>query len=91
MQEVNVLKERGQAASKTGRFLMRSAHARLLSQFALGVSTIALVALPGVAAAQDTQTPDAAATVGNPGPSQTDPQAGAVPEGEAGDDIVITG
>lgn len=70
---------------------MRSAHARLLSQFALGVSTIALVALPGVAAAQDTQTPDAAATVGNPGPSQTDPQAGAVPEGEAGDDIVITG
>ncbi|MGP7796976.1 TonB-dependent receptor [Sphingomonas sp. CLY1604] len=69
---------------------MQSAHARLLSQFAIGVSTIALVALPGAAAAQDTRAPDAAATVGNPGPSEIAPQASA-PEGETGDDIVVSG
>ena len=62
---------------------MRSVHARLLSQLAIGVSTFALVAAPGIAAAQD-----AAATVGNPGPSQTDPQT---PTDQAGDDIVVTG
>ena len=67
---------------------MRSAHARLLSQFAIGVSTIALVALPGMAQAQD-----AAATMGATGPSQTDPQP-ATSDGAAGEadgDIVVTG
>ncbi|RSU45789.1 TonB-dependent receptor [Sphingomonas sp. S-NIH.Pt15_0812] len=67
---------------------MRSAHARLLSQFAIGVSTIALIGLPGVAHAQD-----AAATMGATGPSQTDPQP-ATSDGAAGEadgDIVVTG
>ncbi|HIV77951.1 MAG TPA: TonB-dependent receptor [Candidatus Sphingomonas excrementigallinarum] len=66
---------------------MRSAHARLLSHFAIGVSTIALM-LPAAAAAQD-----AAATVGQTGPSQTDPQP-ATADGAAGQadgDIVVTG
>ncbi|MBB4616118.1 TonB-dependent receptor [Sphingomonas abaci] len=67
---------------------MRSAHARLLSQFAITVSTIALTALPGIAHAQD-----AAATMGAPGPSETDPQP-ATSDGAAGQadgDIVVTG
>ena len=66
---------------------MRSVHARLLSHFAIGVSTAALM-LPAAAAAQD-----AAATVGQTGPAQTDPQP-ATADGTAGQadgDIVVTG
>ena len=65
---------------------MRSVRARLLSHFAIGVSTAALV-LPAAAAAQD-----AAATVGQTGPSQTDPQPatadGAAGQGGLGDVIL---
>ncbi|PTT35709.1 TonB-dependent receptor, partial [Stenotrophomonas sp. HMWF022] len=67
---------------------MRSVRARLLSNFAIGVSTVALT-LPAVALAQD-----AAATMGNPGPAQTDPQAptsGPTDPAQGDGDIVVTG
>ncbi|MEH3159368.1 MAG: TonB-dependent receptor, partial [Sphingomonas taxi] len=66
---------------------MRSVKARLLSNVAIGVSTLAL-AMPTAAWAQD-----AAATLGNPGPSQIDPQTPATTSdaGEADGDIVVTG
>ena len=47
---------------------MRSFAARSLSRFIIGTSALALVGLPGIAMAQD-----AAATVGNPGPSDIAP------------------
>ncbi len=65
---------------------MRSFKARLLAHCAIGVSTAALIAMPGTASAQD-----AAATLGNPGPSQIDPQATPSADTEIGDDIVVTG
>ena len=65
---------------------MRSFKARTLAGLAIGVSALALTGLPGVAAAQD-----AAATLGNPGPSQTQPQSPSSATSEAGDDIVVTG
>ena len=49
---------------------MRGFTARSLSRLVIGTSALALAAIPGVALAQD-----AAATVGNPGPSDIDPQA----------------
>ncbi len=58
--------------------------ARLLSKFAIGVSTLALT-FPMVAAAQDS-----ASTVGNPGPSQSDTQTPAGTS-DSGNDIVVTG
>ncbi len=63
---------------------MGSFAARSLSRFVIGASVVALATAPGMAWAQD-----AAATVGNPGPSET----GSIPanptDGE--DDIVVTG
>ncbi|MEI5686333.1 TonB-dependent receptor [Sphingomonas kyungheensis] len=65
---------------------MRSVRARLLSQFAIGVSTVAFI-LPAAAAAQD-----ASATMGQPGPAQTDPAPAASGDVGQGDgDIVVTG
>jgi len=66
---------------------MRSARARLLSNVAIGVSAVTL-ALPAAAFAQD-----AAATLGNPGPSQIEPQGTASTQDptQTGDDIVVTG
>ncbi|WP_322963913.1 TonB-dependent receptor [Sphingomonas fuzhouensis] len=67
---------------------MRSVRARLLSNFAIGVSTVALT-LPAAALAQD-----AAATMGNPGPAQTDPNApatGPADPAQGQGDIVVTG
>ena len=61
---------------------MRGFTARTLSKLVLGVSAAA-IALP--AAAQD-----AASTLGNPGPSETQPAPPAEP-GDAGDDLVVTG
>ncbi|KTF68815.1 TonB-dependent receptor [Sphingomonas sp. HT-1] len=64
---------------------MRSARARLLSKFAIGVSTAAL-AMPAAALAQD-----AAATMGNPGPAQAEPQAAPDDQAPAEGEIVVTG
>lgn len=67
---------------------MRSVRARLLSNFAIGVSAVALT-LPAAALAQD-----AAATMGNTGPAQTDPQApttGPADPAQGEGDIVVTG
>ncbi|MBI0476443.1 TonB-dependent receptor [Sphingomonas sp. MA1305] len=65
---------------------MRSVRARLLSRFAIGVSAAAFI-LPAAAAAQD-----AAATMGQPGPAQTDPVPSASGDVGRGDgDIVVTG
>ncbi|KQM67812.1 TonB-dependent receptor [Sphingomonas sp. Leaf17] len=64
---------------------MRGFTARSLSQFFIGTSALALIGVPGAAAAQD-----AAATVGNPGPSDIAPQTTPT-EGEPTDDIVVTG
>ena len=63
---------------------MRSFAARSLSRFVIGASVVALATAPGLAWAQD-----AAATVGNPGPSETDSIPANPTEGE--DDIVVTG
>ncbi len=65
---------------------MRSVRARLLSNFAIGVSTAALI-VPALASAQD-----AAATVGQTGPSQTQSPPSATGDVGQGDgDIVVTG
>ncbi|WP_446741025.1 TonB-dependent receptor [Sphingomonas sp. ACRSK] len=64
---------------------MRGFTARSHTQLVLGVSALALMATPGTALAQD-----AAATLGNPGPSEIADTSRAEP-GEAGDDIVVTG
>ncbi len=63
---------------------MRGFTARTLSQLVLGVSAAA-IALPSAAAAQD-----AASTLGNTGPSDTQATPPADP-GDAGDDLVVTG
>ncbi len=65
---------------------MRSFAARSLSHFVIGTSVLALAAVPGTALAQD-----AAATVGNPGPADTEPQATPADPNEVTDDIVVTG
>ncbi|MCK8455206.1 MULTISPECIES: TonB-dependent receptor [Sphingomonas] len=65
---------------------MRGFAARSLSRFVIGTSALALVGLPGIALAQD-----AAATVGNPGPSDIAPQAAPADPNETTDDIVVTG
>ena len=58
---------------------------RELARLVVGVSGLALVAVPGVASAQD-----ASSTLGNPGPSEI--QSGpATDETESTDEIVITG
>ncbi|PCD03968.1 TonB-dependent receptor [Sphingomonas spermidinifaciens] len=62
---------------------MLSVRARQVSRFAAGASLIVLGHVPSLAAAQD-----AAATVGNPGPSEIQDSA---PAEEAGDDIIVTG
>ena len=62
-----------------GRFAARS-----LSRFVIGASVAALATAPNVAWAQD-----AAATVGNPGPSETQSLPAEPTQGE--DDIVVTG
>ncbi|MGY4397158.1 TonB-dependent receptor [Sphingomonas sp. UYAg733] len=61
---------------------MRGFNKRLTARLALGVSTLAIVAIPGIAAAQDT-----ASTMGTPGSSQIDQPAAE----DTGDDIVVTG
>jgi TonB-dependent receptor len=66
---------------------MLGTKARLISRFVTGVSGIALIGAPGGAWAQD-----AAATMGNTGPSEIQDQA--LPDAAAeqpGDDIVVTG
>ncbi|ONF96035.1 TonB-dependent receptor [Sphingomonas jeddahensis] len=63
---------------------MGSFAARSLSRFVIGASVVALATAPGMAWAQD-----AAATVGNPGPSETESLPQNPTEGE--DDIVVTG
>jgi TonB-dependent receptor len=64
---------------------MRSFRARTLSKMAIGVSALAIGGLPATVFAQD-----AAATMGNPGPSEIQPQPPTdAPAGE--DDIVVTG
>ncbi|WP_445190803.1 TonB-dependent receptor [Sphingomonas sp. Tas61C01] len=65
---------------------MRSFSARSLSRFIVGTSALALLGLPSIAAAQD-----AAATVGNPGPSDIQPQATPDDPNAITDDIVVTG
>lgn len=62
---------------------MLSVRARQFSRFAVGASLIVLGGVPSIAMAQD-----AAATMGNPGPSDIQETA---PVEEAGDDIVVTG
>ncbi len=64
---------------------MGSFKARSFSRFVIGASAVALATAPGIALAQD-----AAATVGNPGPSET-PQAPPAAPGEGEEDIVVTG
>ena len=64
---------------------MRSFAARSLSRFVIGASVAALATAPGMAWAQD-----AAATVGNTGPSETQPTPPSDPN-EVTDDIVVTG
>jgi TonB-dependent receptor len=63
---------------------MGSFAARSLSRFVIGASVVALATSPGMAWAQD-----AAATVGNPGPSESDSIPTSPTDGE--DDIVVTG
>lgn len=65
---------------------MRSFSARSLSRFVIGTSVLALVGMPAAAIAQD-----AAATVGNPGPSDIQPQATPDDPNATTDDIVVTG
>ena len=73
---------------------------RLATRLALSASVLAMIAVPGVAAAQDQTTPDTSSTMGQPGTSQigaqqsaptsetqTDPSNGASPD----NDIVVTG
>src|SRR3712207_3282524 len=64
---------------------MRSFAARSLSHLVVGASALAIAAVPGTAAAQD-----AAATVGQPGDSETPDQAADAAPTE-GEDIVVTG
>jgi TonB-dependent receptor len=66
---------------------MRGFTARSLSRFIIGTSVVALIGVPAAAWAQD-----AAATVGNTGPSDIAPQPPQVAAGPAeADDIVVTG
>jgi len=69
---------------------MRGFTARSISRLAIGVSTLAIVCVPGAAFAQD-----AASTVGNPGPSQTQPSPESTAVTESTDatttDVVVTG
>lgn len=64
---------------------MRGFTARSFGRLFVGASVLALCALSAPAAAQD-----AAATMGNPGPSET-PDAVPTDEAETGDEIVVTG
>jgi len=66
---------------------MRGFGAHTLTQLILGASTLALATAPGAALAQD-----AAATVGNTGPSDTTPAAPQTGDpNEVTDDVVVTG
>ncbi|QNQ12105.1 TonB-dependent receptor [Sphingomonas alpina] len=58
-------------------------NSRLASRLALGVSTLALMAIPGIAVAQD-------AATGNSGPSGSQ-QLPVDPAADQGDDIIVTG
>ncbi|MGH6613995.1 TonB-dependent receptor [Sphingomonas sp.] len=58
-------------------------NSRLASRLALGVSTLALMAIPGIAAAQD-------AAAGGSGSSESQ-QLPADPAADQGDDIIVTG
>ncbi len=64
---------------------MRGFNRGLSSRFAIGVSALAIAAVPNMAIAQD-----AASTVGGPGPSQTQPQA-PTSGVDTAEDVVVTG
>jgi TonB-dependent receptor len=65
---------------------MRSFKARSISRLFVSVSALTVAGMPAAAWAQD-----AAATVGNPGPSETAPAPITEEPPEAGEDIVVTG
>ncbi|WP_375287642.1 TonB-dependent receptor [Sphingomonas sp.] len=65
---------------------MRSFKARSISRLFVSVSALTVAGMPAAAWAQD-----AAATVGNPGPSETAPAPVSDDPSEASEDIVVTG
>ncbi len=64
---------------------MRSFTARSIARLVIGASTLAMISVSGVAAAQDS-----ASTLGNPGASETQDQSVSTGS-EASEDVVVTG